>query len=181
MISSRDLAQAAAKEYSGNLRDYLSRRVSNPQDVEDLAQSTFEKILSINNRMPFIRKPLGFLLTLASWTLAEFRANRAKEREHMVWLYELEQSAEGDDGASIQQWSSEDPEDRQHYAELLKKVETKLADMPTAYAAIVLLVRDGLSYAEAAERLEMTEAALKKCIQRARAKLRIRLSREARR
>ena len=168
-ISGRGLAFVAANHYSSDLRAYLSRRLGNPHDVEDVAQSVFLKLVRINNRDLVVEKPFGFVRTIANRALAELGALRARDRAHFVSASQIEHLVE----SAV---TTDDDESLGDGLDVHQQIETALSQLsPTLASVLILVARDGLSYAEAAERLDISEHAVKKNLQRARAQLRRRL------
>ncbi|MET0497255.1 MAG: RNA polymerase sigma factor [Steroidobacteraceae bacterium] len=168
-VHGRGLAFVAANHYSSDLRAYLSRRLGNPHDVEDVAQSVFLKLVRINNDNLVVEKPFGFVRTIANRALAELSALRARDRAHLVSSSRIEHIVE----SAVATDSDEDPGED---LDVHQQIETAMAKLsPTLSAALILVARDGLSYAEAAQRLDISEHAVKKNLQRARAQLRRRL------
>jgi RNA polymerase sigma factor (sigma-70 family) len=165
-ISGRGLAVVAANHYSSDLRAYLSRRLGNPQDVEDVVQSVFLKLVRIKSDDLIVDKPFGFVRTIANRALAELGASRARDRAHIVSSSQIEHLVE-------RAVAADNEEDLGENLDVHQKIETALSQLsPTLAAALILVARDGLSYAEAAERLDVSEHAVKKNLQRARAQLR---------
>ena len=168
-VSGRGLAFVAANHYSSDLRAYLARRLGNPHDVEDVAQSVFLKLVRINNDDLMVEKPFGFVRTVANRALAELGAVRAHDRAHLVSSTRIEHLIE----SAVSTDNDEDPGED---LDVHQQIETALSQLsPTLAAVLILVARDGLSYAEAAARLDISEHAVKKNLQRARAQLRRRL------
>jgi RNA polymerase sigma factor (sigma-70 family) len=165
-ISGRGLAIVTASRYSGDLRAYLSRRLGNRDDIDDVAQSVYLKLVRIKNDQLIIEKPFGFVRTIANRVLAELGAARARDRAHIVSSQQAEQAIESAVAA-------DDDEDLAEELDKHRQIEMALSKLsPTLAAALIAVGRDGLSYAEAAARLETSEHAVKKNLQRARAQLR---------
>lgn len=163
MISGRAIAQVAANRYGGMLRRYLSRHLKSRHDVEDVAQSVLLKLVRINDDDLIIEKPGGFIRTLA--IRAVFDLGQKRQREWKV----IEPNTNGIVESAVDEHTVEGPGNDLDLAAALEVLKRK---SPTLAAAVALVSQEGCSYAEAAERLGISEDAIKKQLLRARAILR---------
>lgn len=175
-ISVQELAGDAITVYWSDVCAYIDRRIDNSHDAEDVAQSAFLKLASISNKSLIVRNPLGFLRTIANWTLAEFFGKQAREREHIVWAGDLKQLIDSVFADDRTRYPTDDVERHQHYLGLLDQVDSVLAEMSaTQRAALILAVGEGFTHAQVAERLGLTELTVKTYVKRARAVLSVQL------
>lgn len=151
-----------------DLRAYISRRTSELQDVEDLTQRVCEAIVRGSAGDEVISKPFGYAAKVADREMAKYAIQRSLERERFVSADEvdLDVAANNAESGGFGDEQSMDQETES----ALSKLSPKLA------AVLVLIVRDRLTYAEAAKRLNVTEHAVKKNFQRARKQLKRHLS-----
>jgi len=162
--SASHLAGKAFRDHAVELQRFLARRVAHAQDADDLAQEVFARLLRVHDA-ELIRNPLSYLLGIATHVVREFRQRKQHERV-------LFDSALADD-------LCEDPE---HAAaqgaaeqlELRERLDKALRQLPAAHQLVLLLVkRDGLSYAEAARTTGLSVHTIEKYVVEARARLRV--------
>src|SRR5580704_1341256 len=91
MISERPesaslLAGTAFRDHAGDLQRFLARRVGHAQDADDLAQEVFARLLRIRDA-DLVRKPLAYLLGIATHVVRAFR--QRKQHEHVIYDSEV--------------------------------------------------------------------------------------------
>src|SRR5271168_686959 len=74
-----DLAGTTLRDHARELQRFLSRRVRQPQDADDLAQEVFARLLRVRNA-DLVRNPLSYLLGIAAHVVREFRQRKEHER-----------------------------------------------------------------------------------------------------
>jgi RNA polymerase sigma factor (sigma-70 family) len=137
------------------LRDWLRRRIGSSFDAADLAQDTFLSVMT-SGTVAEIREPRPFLATIAGRLVAH---RRRRLRLEEAYLEEL---------AALPQDLAPSPEARLIALELLQLVDRALDGLPLrAKQAFLLTHLDGLSYAEIAERLEVSASSVKQYLMRA--------------
>jgi len=150
------------EEYADRIYNVVLRITGNRADAEDAMQEAF---LSAYSRWPSFRgesSPTTWIYRIA----VNIALMRVRSRRPIEYLSEL--VAEYD----VQDWSAS-VADLAQRAELQERVLTGLSLLePEQRSAIVLRDIDGLSTADAAAVLEITEAALKSRLHRARLLLR---------
>lgn len=162
--SASDLADTAFRDHAGELQRFLARRVGQPQDADDLAQEVFARLLRVRNA-DLVRNPLSYLLGIATHVVREFR--QRKQHERVMFDSDLTEVLAEHTGGTPEQSMTEQFELR----ELLDKA---LKQLPAAHQLVLLLVkRDGLSYAEAAKAAGLSVHTIEKYVVEARARLRV--------
>jgi len=159
------LTSTAAQRYARELHRYLLRRLRKPQDVEDLAQEVYLRLLRLDESK-CIQKPLAFLYGVAAHVVADFRLQTSTQEEHLTF-----------DEDAIQQWSEHPldvlPDALAERVALEQHLEWALKQLPPTQAAVLLAhKRDGFSYAEVAKRLKLSVNTVEKYLTQAKAKLR---------
>ena len=156
------VAAKACEQYHAELHRFLMRRLQSSQHAQDLAQEAYLRLLRVE-RAELVRQPRAYLYRIAVNLILEFRL-RAR-REPIVF----DSDALAEAGEQI----SEAPADEGERAADAQQVELILDQLPPLYRAIfVLRKRDGLSYQEIAEQLEISVHTVKKYLARAVAKCR---------
>jgi RNA polymerase sigma-70 factor (ECF subfamily) len=151
--------------YRRELHRYLMRRLRQPQDVDDLAQEVYCRLLRLDNEK-VVHKPLAYLYGIASHVLADFRIEVEQEREHITV-----------DSDTVDEWSDQPscvlPDDLADRLNLQQQIDKALAQLPPTHAAVLLChKRDGLSYAETAKKLGLSEFTVEKYVTQGKARLR---------
>ena len=168
-ISRRDLADAALKKYAKPIHAYIAGRVDNPHDVEDISQSMLLKLLRSNADELAIENPLAFLLKVTKRAIADFHSRRARDLTYIEWVDGMEQLMDRADVAHNERYRSEDVAEHQQHLDQLRRVQIALARLPLKlYRPFILNAQEGKTYAEVAAYCDISEAAAKKRIYRAR-------------
>jgi RNA polymerase sigma factor (sigma-70 family) len=164
--TSSSLAGAAFRDHSRELHRFLARRVGHAEDADDLAQEVFARLLRVRNA-DLIRNPLSYLLGIATHVIREFR----QRKQHDRVLYDSDLATELCDNAEEAGAHSVGfPEQ----LELRQRLDKALNQLPEAHQLVLLLVkRDGLSYAEAAATAGLSIHTIEKYVVEARARLRV--------
>jgi RNA polymerase sigma-19 factor, ECF subfamily len=160
-----DLGVSAFRHYRRELHRYLLRRLRRPQDVDDLAQEVYLRLLR-HDETKCVRKPLAYLYGIASHVVADFRIETEHERERLTFDSEAcEQGSEEPTSAL--------PDDLADRLNLQQQLERALAQLPPTHAAVLLAhKRDGLSYEEVAQKLNLSVHTVEKYITQAKARIR---------
>jgi DNA-directed RNA polymerase specialized sigma24 family protein len=77
------LAASTVVRYAKQVHRYFLRRLSKPQDVEDLAQEVYLRILRLDDR-PWMEDPLRYLYTVAANVLTDFRRDERQEEKYLT-------------------------------------------------------------------------------------------------
>lgn len=160
-----DFIQRAFEQYRGGLQRYLMRRLAHAQNAQDLAQEIYLRLLRVE-AVDLVRQPQAYLYRIASHVVYEFRLREEREQKYVTvnseYMAELADSV--GDTAAEEHWRTLSTE-----AELARL----FAQLPPVEQAIVLLQkRDGLSYKEVAEQLDLSVHTVKKYLFRALLRLR---------
>lgn len=149
-----DLAHALFERYHAEVYAYLRRMVGDGALAEDLAQETFLRAFAARASLPRVQNPRAWLCRVAT----NLALNALKRRRRFAWL--------------PWQAAAERCSPRQDPAEALSEhsaVEAALATLPPLLRAPLLLYAcEGMSVAEVAEALGLSEGAVKMRLQRAR-------------
>ncbi len=149
-----NLAHALFERYHGEVYAYLCRMVWDGTWAEDLAQETFLQALAARTRLVRVKSPRAWLYQVAT----NLALNALKRRRRFAWL-------------PWQAWS-ERRAARPDPAEAVagrSTLEAALATLPADLRAPLLLYAgEGLSVAEVAQALRLSEGAVKMRLLRAR-------------
>ena len=152
------VAGNACEQYHADLHRFLVRRLRSVQHAQDLAQEAYLRLLRVE-QVELVRKPRAYLYRIAANLVSEFRL---RERRALV-VFDSEAVDEAEQAVSDIQPGDES--DRMASAE---QIEALLAQLPALYRAIfVMRKRDGLSYPEIAQQLEISVHTVKKYLARA--------------
>ena len=159
-----NFATSTFGQYRRELHRYLMRRLRQPQDVDDLAQEVWERLLHLDDEK-CIHKPLAYLYGIASHVLADFRIH---DNEIADAIHRCDR---------IEDWSEQPacvlPDDLADRLNLQQQIDSALAQLPPTHAAVLLAhKRDGLSYEEVAEKLGLSEHTVAKYVTQSKAAIR---------
>jgi RNA polymerase sigma factor (sigma-70 family) len=153
---------AWADEWHGDLVKFLTRRMATPADAEDLAQEAYLRLLRVDRR-DLVRQPRSYLLRIAANLLHEWRLKARQAKPHGAAELDTLESRDDPELAAIAQRRGQ-------------QLAAELAQLPAPVrAALVLQVREGLSYEELAVKLNVTPRMVKRYLATAYARLRARV------
>lgn len=164
--SNGSLAGRVFECYRRQLHRFLVRRIRNPQDVDDLAQTVYERLMKIDDERP-IQKPLAYIYTVASHVLADHRRQVAAHRgEYVIFDSDfVDELAEEPSCVSA--------DDLADGLNLQQQIDNALSQLPPTHAAVLLAhKRDGLSYVEVAQKLGLSPHTVEKYVTQAKARIR---------
>lgn len=139
-------ASDAAEHYSAYLHRFLARRMHRPDEIEDLVQEVYVRLLKIDDGK-FVRNPRAYILQTAAHVAHDFMTKDRRAKQFVVVDSEIVDTV------------SENPSDlpmdqvatRLSTQEQLNKA---LAKLPPLHQAVLLMyAREGYSYKEIAARL----------------------------
>jgi RNA polymerase sigma factor (sigma-70 family) len=157
-------AWAIAVHYQRELHRYLLRRLKRPQDLDDLKQEIYMRLLRMD-QMECVREPLAYLYGVAANVVADFT------------LAERQQGYITVDSAAVENWANDPakalPDDLADRMSLQRQVERALKELPPLQAqALVLHYQEGLYCEEIAQRLGLSPKSVDKYLARAKARMR---------
>ena len=157
-------------QYGRRLRRFLSTRLRNAQDVPDLAQEVFLRLLRVESHES-IRSPEAYLFTIASHVIHQHAVKRSSEPAHVDIA---------DVFAELRTLSGDDPSEQAERAEQMAELERVLDELPPRVATALVLHRlAGCSVQEIADQLGVARETAKKYLARAVEHCRNRQSRES--
>lgn len=163
-MAPRDSAVSVAEQYGKPLERYLMRRIHNGQDVCDLAQEVYLRLLRVGKAELTAEDSPAYLFWIASHVVYEFKL-RARREPVIFDSDALDARAE--------QLPVSERDSMQDELDLQGQLNRALKRLPPAYRAVLLLhKRDGLSFAEVAQQLGLSKHTVKKYVGRALAALR---------
>jgi RNA polymerase sigma-70 factor (ECF subfamily) len=155
-----DLAKFAFERYRGGLQRYLMRRLDHAQNAQDLAQEVYLRLLRVDEA-DLVRQPQAYMYRIASHVVYEFKLREEREKECLTIDSEalMALAERAPDPAQGDSWRRMNTE---------RELERVLAELPAVDQAIILMQkRDGLSYAQVAQRLGLSIHTVKKYLFRA--------------
>jgi RNA polymerase sigma-70 factor (ECF subfamily) len=157
-------AGPAFSQYAGALHRFLARRLKRPQDVDDLAQEVFIRLLRLE-RPELVRKPQAYLFSVAANLVREFRIRADKEHEQLDYDSDAADEA-ADQPAQVL------PDELAERIAIQQQLERALAQLPAMQRAVLLLVkRDGLSHKEVARKTGIHVRTVERYVMEATAKM----------
>jgi RNA polymerase sigma factor (sigma-70 family) len=139
------------RDHRGWLETWLSKRLGNGSDAADLSQDTFLRVLASSQRIADLQEPRAYLLTVGKRLLSNFYQRRSLEQAYLAAL------------AAMPEDCVPSPEHRWLLLETLQALEELLDGLPRAVRRAFLWSQlDGLTYAQIAERLQVSERTIKR-------------------
>lgn len=159
-----NFAASTFGRYRRELHRYLMRRLSSPQDVDDLAQEVYIRLIRLDEGKT-VHKPLAYLYGIAAHVLADYRIELGEERGAI------------DPYEDVENWYDSPacvlPDDMADRLNLQQQIDKAIAQLPPTHAAVLLAhKRDGLSYDECAEKLGLSIHTVEKYVTQAKARIR---------
>ena len=140
------------------IRHALSGRLQRKEDVDDMAQEVYLRLLRVRD-LDLVRSPRSYLYRIAVNVAEEWRLRAPQAWDHSAPLDALE--------------ADEEPEKETELEQRDAAVQSALAKLPlAARTALVLQLRDGLTYEQIAEHMGVTRRAVKRYVANGYAELR---------
>lgn len=139
------------REHRSWLERWLYQRLGNRWDAADLSQDTFLRVLASPQVLSELREPRAYLLTVGKRLLINFHTRRRLERAYLDAL------------ANLPEARVPSPEQRWLLLETLQALDELLDGLPAVVRRAFLWSQlEGLSYAQIAERLAVSERTVKR-------------------
>ena len=161
------LAGIAAKVYGDRLHRFLVRRMGS-NAADDLAQEVYVRLLHVPLN-EFIREPERYIFTVARRVVGEFARRERRQRSAL----RIDSHQVDHFGGSPEQFTVDEPA---HWASSDEFFESYFNELPPEQQAALLLHLDGVAFIDIASRLEVSERAARRYVEKARDQLRSRLS-----
>lgn len=157
-------ASDAAEHYSADLHRFLARRMHRPQDIEDLVQEVYIRLLKVEDEA-FIRNPRNYILTTAAHVASDFLAKEQRTKRFVVTDSQMVETATEN--------PSELPSDQiATRLSTQKQLNAALAKLPPLHQAVLLMFyREGYKYDEIAARLKVSIDQVERYLARAKREL----------
>lgn len=162
-------ATSAAVEYKQLLRQYLRRRLRRPDDLDDLAQEVYLRLLHMpdETQIARVREPMAYVYGVAANVVADWYRTADRCTDHSVSLETAEREIEESPGKT----PDDDPVERIARQQHVRRVFDQL---PPIQATVLLLhVRDGLSYQQIATKLNVSTYMVNYHLTKAKARIRL--------
>lgn len=142
-------ASNAAEHYSAELHRFLARRMHRPEEIEDLVQEVYVRLLKIENG-EFVRNPRAYILQTAAHVAHDFLTKDRRARQFVVVDSEIVDT--------VSENPSEPPTDQlATRLSTQKQLNAALGKLPPLHQAVLLMyAREGYSYKEIAQRLSVS-------------------------
>jgi RNA polymerase sigma-19 factor, ECF subfamily len=157
-------ASKAAELYSAELHRFLARRMHRPQEIEDLVQEVYIRLLKIDNG-EFVRNPRAYILQTASHVFHDYFEKDRRTQQYVVT-----------DSDVVERVSENPPElptcELAQRLSTQKQLNTALAQLSPVHASVLLMYyREGYSYEEIASQLKVSLRQVKRYIANAKKEL----------
>jgi RNA polymerase sigma-19 factor, ECF subfamily len=155
------------------LMRYIERRIANPDGADDLTQEVLNRALQAKSPQ-LIEDPIKYLYSIARHVIGDF-TKTGVDRTRVVFDSDLAESiAEHSQDAVSEARAAEEALSAQIDSE--RAVDQAIKHLPSAHRKVLLMtMRDGLTYAQAAKSLNLSLHTIKKYAHQTRAHLRIML------
>ena len=158
-------AWAIAVHYRYELHRYLLRRLGRAQELDDLKQEIYMRLLRMD-QVECLRQPLAYLYTVASNVVADYTIAE-RQREHVITA----------DSDALEDWANDPakalPDSLAERMSLERQLDQALKELPPLQAqALVLHYQEGLTCEEIANRLGLSVKSVDKYLTRAKVRMR---------
>lgn len=158
MSGNKNFVATIAARYGTRLRRFLAVRLRNADDVPDLAQEVFLRLLRVEG-YESIRSPEAYLFTIASHVIHQHAVRRSSEPVS-VDITEMV--------SELRTCTSDDPPDQAAQAQRVDELERILGYLPVRVATALVLHRvAGYSVQEVGDELGVSRETAKKYLARA--------------
>lgn len=158
MSGNKNFVATIAARYGTRLRRFLAVRLRNADDVPDLAQEVFLRLLRVEG-YESIRSPEAYLFTIASHVIHQYAVRRSSEPVS-VDITEMV--------SELRTSTDDDPPDQAAQAQQIDELERILGYLPVRVATALVLHRvAGYSVQEVGDELGVSRETAKKYLARA--------------
>ena len=158
MSGNKNFVATIAARYGTRLRRFLAVRLRNADDVPDLAQEVFLRLLRVEG-YESIRSPEAYLFTIASHVIHQHAVRRSSEPVS-VDITEMV--------SELRTSTDDDPPDQAAQAQQIDELERILGYLPVRVATALVLHRvAGYSVQEVGDELGVSRETAKKYLARA--------------
>lgn len=167
-----EFTTAVAVQYGERLRRYLRKRLRRADDLDDLSQEVYLRLLRIRDAslLSNVREPMAYVYRVAANVLADWNDASDQCIERAIDLDSAVDQVE----ACTSTTTLDDAADCAARQQDLEHLERILRSLPPVQAAVVLLLdRDGFTYEEVAAKLNLSVGAVHWHIKNARARIRL--------
>lgn len=160
-------AEAAWRELHDQLLGFIARRVRTREDAEDILQEVMLRIHRSSGDLERVERVTGWVYRIASNAIVDHY--RKPSRRELPAGWQLDSEAADDSALSV----AREPDTAELRGELARCLSPLVERLPARYRrALELTEAEGLTQAEAAERLGLSVSGMKTRVQRARRLLR---------
>jgi RNA polymerase sigma-70 factor (ECF subfamily) len=136
----------AFEQLRTGLHKYLLRRLHRPEDVEDLMQEVYLRLLRFTDK-DTVRSPQAYLFRVATNVLYEFRLHRSRAPVTFDSIAAAQASEHLSDEADA-------PDDAYLHGERQDRLRSLIGNLPPMQRAVlVMATQENLSHAQIAQRL----------------------------
>ncbi len=148
----------AFQRLAPRLRRFLALRLKSDNDAQDLTQETYLRLMRVKTPN-LIRQPEAYLFKIADNLANEFLLHQGKTQQ-TIDMDTLSKMGQDGDGDSFEQ--------ELDTRAAISRLEDILTELPPLYRAVLLLrKRDGLTHAEIAEKLQISQHTVHTYLKRA--------------
>lgn len=161
---SADLAASVFERYGTQLHRYLVRHLRQSQDAQDLAQEVYLRLLRLE-KSELVRQPNAYLFFVASQVISQFKMHT--QADPVTYDSDIAELRTEHPPHFRQDLIGDDLEARNRLEQLLRK-------LPRGHRNVLLMrKRDGMSWTQIAEALNLSVHTVKKYLHEARARIRV--------
>lgn len=148
---------AAYQRHRLDLDRYLTRRLRNRQDVRELAQEVWTRLLRISDPAEIL-EPLAYIYRTAANVISEFHMRQKRDQVSY-------------DSAACEKAENQPQSDADELGDQVgrqRQFERAMSELPAVYRRVVLMkLRDGLSYQEIGRQLGLATRTVEQYFYRA--------------
>jgi RNA polymerase sigma-19 factor, ECF subfamily len=157
-------AWSIAVRYRLELHRYLMRRRGRVQDLDDIKQEVYMRLLRMD-QAECVREPLAYLYTVAAHVVADYTIAE-RQQQHVTA-----------DTNALEDWGNDPdkalPDDLAERVSLERQVEQALKELPRLQAQVLVLhYQEGLTLEEIAKRTGLSATSVDKYVTRGKARMR---------